>query len=163
MGRLFVLPHEAAIAEDIGTEYSGELTLQYPPIASRLSCRVLMDVKDCFKRHAVLRGGVGCPRAFARERRRKSLRVDPSMERALKRNRTGQGPLGMTNRKERKRSAPSSAFEEGQGTQSSRHCRVGGDTRGWHYPHPTRDLPSKSRVGLSRLAGASSRARGRGD
>ena len=97
--RLFVLPHEAAIAEDIGAEYGGELTLQYPPIASRLSCRVLMDVKDCFKRHAVLRGGVGCPRAFARERRRKSLRVDPSMERALKRSRTGQGPLGMTNRK----------------------------------------------------------------
>src|SRR6266851_6201937 len=136
-GRLFVLPHEAAVAEDIGTEYGGELTFQYPPIASRLSRRVLMDVKDCLKRHAVLRLGVGCPRAFARERRRKSLRVDPSMERALKRSRTGQGPPGMTS--------------------------VGTDMRGWHYPHPTRDLPCKSRVGLSRLAGAASRTRGRGD
>src|SRR5216684_3260447 len=29
--RLFALPHEAAIAEDIGTEYGGELTFQYPP------------------------------------------------------------------------------------------------------------------------------------
>src|SRR6266851_7452216 len=29
--RLFVLPHEAAVAEDIGTEYSGELTFQNPP------------------------------------------------------------------------------------------------------------------------------------
>src|SRR5260370_30062570 len=32
--------------------------------------------------------------------------------------------------------------------------RYGG---GGYYPHPTRDLPCKSRVGLSRLAGASSR------
>src|SRR6266851_703677 len=55
---LLVLPHEAAIAEDIGTEYGGELAFQYPPIASRLSCRVPTAVKDCFKRHAVLRGGV---------------------------------------------------------------------------------------------------------
>ena len=31
MSRLFVLPHEAAIAEDIGTEYCGELTFQNPP------------------------------------------------------------------------------------------------------------------------------------
>src|SRR6266851_3024433 len=35
-GRLFVLPHEAAIAEDIGAEYGGELTFQYPPIVARL-------------------------------------------------------------------------------------------------------------------------------
>src|SRR6266851_5865848 len=34
--RLFMLPHEAAIAEDIGTEYSGEFTFQYPPIPTRL-------------------------------------------------------------------------------------------------------------------------------
>ena len=68
-GRLLVLPHEAAIAEDIGTEYGGELTFQYPPIAPRLSCRVLMDVKDCLKRQAVLRGRVGGPRAFAHEGR----------------------------------------------------------------------------------------------
>src|SRR5712692_1023597 len=27
MSRLFVLPHEAAVAEDIGTEYSGELAV----------------------------------------------------------------------------------------------------------------------------------------
>src|SRR5216684_1584753 len=27
--RLLVLPHEAAVAEDIGTEYRGELTFQY--------------------------------------------------------------------------------------------------------------------------------------
>src|SRR5713226_4580404 len=53
--RLFVLPHEAAIAEDIGTEYGGELPFQYPPIASRLSRRVLMDVKDCFKWHTAKR------------------------------------------------------------------------------------------------------------
>jgi len=33
--RLFVLPYEAAVAEDIGTEYGGELTLQYPPQADR--------------------------------------------------------------------------------------------------------------------------------
>src|SRR5713226_10714068 len=31
MGRLFVLPHEAAVAEDIGAEYGGELTFQHPP------------------------------------------------------------------------------------------------------------------------------------
>jgi hypothetical protein len=30
-GHLFVLPHEAAIAEDIGAEYGGELTFQNPP------------------------------------------------------------------------------------------------------------------------------------
>src|SRR5712692_8253324 len=30
-GRLLVLPHEAAIAEDVGTEYGGELTFQNPP------------------------------------------------------------------------------------------------------------------------------------
>src|SRR5713226_1996730 len=53
--RLFVLPHEAAIAEDIGTEYGGELPFQYPPIALRLSCRVLMDVKACFKWHTAKR------------------------------------------------------------------------------------------------------------
>src|SRR6266851_281893 len=29
--RLFVLPHEAAVAEDVGTEYGGELTLKYAP------------------------------------------------------------------------------------------------------------------------------------
>src|SRR6266436_716953 len=54
-GRLLIFPHEAAIAEDIGTEYGGELTFQYPPIASRLSCRVLMDVKACFKWHTAKR------------------------------------------------------------------------------------------------------------
>src|SRR5216684_7569068 len=29
--RLFILTHEAAIAEDIGAEYGGELTFQHPP------------------------------------------------------------------------------------------------------------------------------------
>src|SRR6266481_7064664 len=33
---LLIFPHEAAIAEDVGTEYGGELTFQYPPIAMRL-------------------------------------------------------------------------------------------------------------------------------
>ncbi len=32
-GRLLVLPHEAAVAEDIGTEYGGELTFQCSPPA----------------------------------------------------------------------------------------------------------------------------------
>src|SRR5712692_1552530 len=44
-GRLFVLPHEAAVAEDIGTEYGGELAFQYPPIVARLSRPALTDVK----------------------------------------------------------------------------------------------------------------------
>jgi hypothetical protein len=30
--RLLVLPHEAAVAEDVGTEYGGELALHYPPL-----------------------------------------------------------------------------------------------------------------------------------
>src|SRR5260370_34518065 len=38
--------------------------------------------------------------------------------------------------------------------------RYGG---GGYYPHPTRDLPCKSRVGLSRLVGAVNRPRGGGD
>src|SRR5712692_4327002 len=44
-GRLLVLPHEAAVAEDIGTEYGGELAFQYPPIVARLSRPALTDVK----------------------------------------------------------------------------------------------------------------------
>ena len=32
--RLFVFPHESAKAEDVGTEYGGELTLQNPPLGA---------------------------------------------------------------------------------------------------------------------------------
>ena len=32
--RLFVLPHEAAVAEHVGAEYGGELTFHPPPLAS---------------------------------------------------------------------------------------------------------------------------------
>src|SRR6266851_198681 len=32
--RLLVVPHEAAIAEDIDTEYGGELTFQYSPLSA---------------------------------------------------------------------------------------------------------------------------------
>src|SRR6266851_9495753 len=55
--RLFVLPHEAAIAEHIGAEYGGELTFQYPPIAARLSRLVPTAVKACFKWHTAKRLG----------------------------------------------------------------------------------------------------------
>jgi len=34
--RLFVLPHQAAVAEDVGTEYSGELALHYPPLMTEI-------------------------------------------------------------------------------------------------------------------------------
>src|SRR5229473_3798397 len=49
-GRLFVLPHAAAIAEDIGAEYGGELTFQYPPIATRLllQARLVQVGMDAF-------------------------------------------------------------------------------------------------------------------
>jgi hypothetical protein len=30
--RLFVIPHEAAVAENVGAEYGGELSLHYPPL-----------------------------------------------------------------------------------------------------------------------------------
>src|SRR5712672_2118994 len=36
---LFVLPHEAAVAVDVGAEYGGELALHYPPLMSLLLSR----------------------------------------------------------------------------------------------------------------------------
>ena len=48
MSRLFVLPREAAVAEDVGTEYGGELTFQYSPIAPRLSGRAPTAIKALF-------------------------------------------------------------------------------------------------------------------
>jgi len=30
--RLFIISHEAAVAEHVGAEYGGELALQYPPL-----------------------------------------------------------------------------------------------------------------------------------
>src|SRR5713226_1835498 len=50
MSRLLVLPHEAAIAEDVGAEYGGELTFQYSPqhatITSRLPCACRRGTRD---------------------------------------------------------------------------------------------------------------------
>jgi hypothetical protein len=43
--RLLILTHEAAIAEDIGTEYGGELTFQNLPPSKGLSCSVPKTVK----------------------------------------------------------------------------------------------------------------------
>src|SRR5712692_7510935 len=82
--RLFVLPHEAAIAEDIGTEYGGELTFQYPPIARLIilpradDCQNLFQVACCTERRGRLPTGLRYPSA-----RRKSLRVDPATRLAL--------------------------------------------------------------------------------
>jgi hypothetical protein len=34
--RLFILPHEAAVPENIGAENGGELALQYPPLKTAI-------------------------------------------------------------------------------------------------------------------------------
>ena len=34
--RLFIFPHEAAVAEDVGAEYGGELAFHYPPLMTAI-------------------------------------------------------------------------------------------------------------------------------
>ncbi len=82
--RLLVLPHEAAVAEYIGTEYGGEPTFQYPPIARLIilsradDCQNLFQVACCTEGRGRLPTGLRYPSA-----RRKSLRVDPATRLAL--------------------------------------------------------------------------------
>ncbi len=55
--RPFVLPHEAAVAEDIGAEYGGELTFQYSPQAianSSLQARPAQVVDIAFFQGVIL-------------------------------------------------------------------------------------------------------------